>query len=109
MEQSKIDDKELKKIFNEYMKIRMRLKKHNDPNRVDKSGRKPVIRTDEERKQMQRAYYQTVIKPKREREKALKPPRLTKSTEDKKEYNRQYYQTVIKPRLQQSRKDVESV
>jgi len=101
--EQKIDDKELKKKFNEYSKIRMRLKKHGDANRVDKAGRKAINRSTEEKKEMQRQYYQNVIKPKlqkqREQDLANKPPKV-KTSEEKRQKNRRYYLEVVKPKLQ---------
>ena len=93
-----------KKKFNEHMKLRMRLKKHGDPDRVDKAGRKNLNRTSEEKKELRKKYYNDVLKPriqaKRSKEHAQKPPKVAKTDAEKKESNRNYYLTVVKPKLE---------
>jgi uncharacterized membrane protein len=88
---------ELKKQFNEYAKLRARVKKHGDPNKVNK--RIPE-KTEEEKKEWRRNYYQNVLKPKRDAEKALKPHKVVKTSEDKKQANRRYYLEVVKPKIE---------
>lgn len=56
-------DAETKQTFNQYMKLKMRLKRHGDINTVKKTGRKKIERTDEERKELQRKYYREVVAP----------------------------------------------
>jgi hypothetical protein len=97
-------DETLKKKFNEHMKLRMRLKKHGNMDRVDKAGRKNLNRTPEEKKELRKKYYNDVLKPriqaKRAKEQAQKPPKVAKTDTEKKESNRKYYINVVKPKLE---------
>ena len=97
-------DQELKKQFNEYAKIRARVKKYGDPNIVNK---RVAQKTEEEKKEWRRNYYLNVLKPKREAEKALKSPKVVKTSEDKKQANRRYYLEVVKPRKEKQKKEKE--